>query len=92
MKLFVIGSLDQENEIKEYAQTIGKEYEETHWLKSYANKSQAEFIADAFNKIEKADIVYALSRADKLFDEGTLYLMEYARRLKKEIRIIYSRS
>ena len=90
MRLFVIGDLlENENDIKEYAKKIGETYKETHWLKKYANKSRTEFIADAFNKVENADIIYAISRVDKSFDDFTLVLMEYSRRLKKDIRIVY---
>lgn len=88
MKIFVIGSMINSKEIEfsaralntidgyivRYAKPIDEEIDDI----SYA-------ISQAFNNIEWCDSLYVIKKNNGELGHGTIYEIEYARRLKKEI-------
>lgn len=87
MSAFIIGSLSQESQIKEIAEIL------SHKINvSYVHKEEgvnlASLISNAFDNIDKADIIIALGKSNGDIGDGTLYELEYAKRMNKKIYVI----
>ena len=86
-KIFVIGSLKHADVIEKYAESLKKTYE-VDYVKKEHNKRLSFLIRQAFDKIEKADVIVAICKEDGTFGDGTCYEMEYARRVGKTIMMV----
>lgn len=86
-KIFIIGSLKHADVIEKYAESLKKKYE-VDYVKKERNKILSSLIRQAFDKIEKADIIVAVCKEDGTFGDGTCYEMEYARRVRKTIMMV----
>lgn len=96
MKVFVIGSLSCEEEIRKVAKFFEEERgDEVDYVRKQPEKPLEILIREAFESISKADRVVAVRKPDGTFGDGTLYEMTFAnfigkpitkfRRLKREL-------
>lgn len=88
-KVFIIGSLSQENDISQFAQSLMDEYD-VKFVRKQPNKSFTVLVKEAFDNILEADILYVILKPNGMMGDGTTYEVEYAKRLGKEIHYIES--
>lgn len=86
-RLFVIGSLSQENEIFNIYEKIDKEKHDARYVKKQPEKSFQELVDEAYANIEWADIVIVLCKPDGLIGKGTICEIEYAMYMRKVIHL-----
>ena len=87
-KVYVIGSLNQCDEIKEYANAIPKVFKsvkEVNYVKKEINKTFEQLVSECFDMIEKSDTIFVVMKKDLSIGKGVTYEVEYAKRLNKEI-------
>lgn len=87
-KAFVIGSMSNMSAIDWAATQCVYVHKSVDQVRSQPNKPLDELISECFDKIKDADIVYVVRKKDWTIGNGTLYEMEYARRLGKEIEVL----
>lgn len=86
MKVFIIGSLSCEEEIKEVAKFFVEEMGyEVDYVRKQPEKSLEMLIKEAFESISKADRVVAVKKPDGSYGEGTMYEMSFAEFIGKPI-------
>lgn len=86
MKVFVIGSLSYEEEIKKVAKFFREEMgDEVDYVRKQPEKSLEILIREAFESISKADRIVAVEKPDGNFGDGTLYEMAFANFIGKPI-------
>ena len=90
-RIFIIGSLSQVNELKEIADVLRKDFDVTY-VHPRPNDTIDVIIHDAFDEIEKCNHVVALRKPDKSFGRGTLYEIEFAKRIHKPITFVNSQN
>ena len=86
-KAFIIGSSQQEAEIQQLAADMQNKYK-VNYITKQTDKSFEELVSNAFTNIENADLIVALKKPDNTFGQGTTYELEFAKRLRKQIRIV----
>lgn len=84
-----VGSILQEEQIENIAfkyEQIGCEVE---YVKKVSDNLTFDLIKDCFNKIEWADLIIVVPKSlDPLsFGDGTMYEIEYARSLNKQVAV-----
>jgi hypothetical protein len=86
MKVFVIGSLSCEEEIRKVAKFFKEEMgDEVDYVRKQPEKPLEILIREAFESISKADRVVAVKKTDGTFGDGTLYEMTFANFIGKPI-------
>lgn len=88
LKAYIIGSINQADEIKEYAKKISNKYKVIDYVKPEKDKSFEECVRHCFDNIDVTNIVIAITKEDGSIGQGVTYELEYARRMRKEIMII----
>lgn len=86
-KAFIIGSSQQEAEIQQLAADMQNKYK-VNYITKQTDKSFEELVSNTFTNIENADLIVALKKPDNTFGQGTTYELEFAKRLRKQIRIV----
>lgn len=81
-RLFVIGSLSQENEIFNIYEKIDKEKHDARYVKKQPEKSFQELVDEAY-----ANIVIVLCKPDCSIGKGTICEIEYAMHMRKVIHL-----
>lgn len=87
IKAYVIGSLSKEHEIKLFAKFLENKYE-VNYVKSQNSKNFSELVNECFSNIEKADVIFVMPKKDGTLGKGTMYEIEYAKRLNKLKEVI----
>lgn len=85
---FIIGSVSQENDIINLAESIKNEYDNVEFVTNQPTKEFITLVEEAFEKIEKSDVIMVLTKPDKTIGKGTTYELVYAKKLNKQIKII----
>lgn len=86
MKVFVIGSLSYEEEIKKVASFFKEEMgDEVDHVRKQPEKSLEILIKESFESISKADRIVAVKKPNGTFGDGTLYEMAFANFIGKPI-------
>lgn len=86
MKVFVIGSLSCEEEIRKVAKFFKEEMgDEVDYVRKQPEKPLEILIREAFESISKEDRVVAVKKTDGTFGDGTLYEMTFANFIGKPI-------
>lgn len=88
LKAYIIGSVKQVDDIKEYAKKISNKYKVIDYVKSEKDKLFEECVRHCFDNIDVANIVITITKEDGSIRQGVTYELEYARRMRKEIMII----
>lgn len=89
MKFYVIGSLKQQDTIKQVANFLSSCKDATvEYVKPEANKNFQQCVSSCFSKILWTDTICAITKNDGKIGEGVIYELEYAKRLGKKIFII----
>ena len=80
LKAFVIGSLSQEEKIREYGEKLASKIgnENVRYVKSEPDKDFDHLIIQAYKNIDWADFVYAIKKPDGTIGTGTTYEIQYA--------------
>lgn len=80
LKAFVIGSLSQEEKIREYGEKLASKIgnENVRYVKSEPDKDFDHLIIQAYKNIDWADVVYAIKKPDGMIGTGTTYEIQYA--------------
>lgn len=86
-KIFVIGSLSRETEIKRVAEYYSKLGHEVEYVKRQSDKTFVELVCEAFRKISGADLIVAVQKEDGGLGDGTTYEVTFARFIGKEVII-----
>ena len=92
MKVYVIGSLSSILQ-EERIQNIAFKYEQmgckVEYVKKISTDLTFDLITDCFSNIEWADLIVVIPKSLEplSFGDGTMYEMEYARRLNKHVVI-----
>lgn len=86
-RLFIIGSLSQENEIFNMYKKIDKEKHDVRYVKKQPEKSFQALVHEAYANIEWADIVIVLCKPDGSIGKGTTYEIEFAMYMRKVIHL-----
>lgn len=90
-KVFIIGSVKQSTKIKNIADLLsGLNNSEIRYVKKEPLKEMSELINQAYNNIEWSDIIVVVKKENGKIGDGTLYEMEYAKRIGKKIIVINS--
>lgn len=86
MKVFIIGSLSYEEEIKKVAKFFREEMgDEVDYVRKQPEKSLEILIKEAFEAISNADRIVAVKKPDGSYGEGTMYEMFFAEFIGKPI-------
>ena len=86
-KAFIIGSSQQEAEIQQLAADMQNKYK-VNYITKQTDKSFEELVSYAFTNIENSDLIVAIKKPDNTIGQGTTYELEFAKRLRKQIRIV----
>ena len=85
-KVFIIGSMQQEEKIKYVAENIEKlQYAEVKYVKPQPSKPFLKIVSEVFDNIEESDTIIVVKKPDGSVGYGVTYEVEYARRLRKKI-------
>lgn len=79
MKIFVIGSLAQEEDIKKAAEYYKSTGNDVEYVSKRPNMALKELVTEAFDKIYEADKVIAVPKRDGSFGTGVTYEMAFAK-------------
>lgn len=92
LKVFVVGSLSQEKEIKEYAKKLATKIgvENVRYAKKEPDKDFDYLVLQAYKNIDWADVVYIMKKPDGTIGTGTTYEMQYAMHTGTHINYIKS--
>ena len=88
MKIVIIASLSQEDEIKKVADGYKKMGHLVDYPVKQQNKEFSRIVEDYLYRIGVADKVVAITKADGTFGEGATYEIAFAKYLNKPIRIL----
>lgn len=88
IKVYIIGSLSQESQIKKFAKKLSSIGNDVKYVFSQPDKDFQDLVTECFDYIEWADKIYAILKNDGSIGKGTAYEIEYAKRLKKQIILI----
>lgn len=87
-RIFVIGSLSQEDEIEKTAQY----YEDLAYIVDHVRKQPdrtfSDLVDEAFRKISEADQIVVVPKKDGSFGEGVTYEIAFAKFIGKTITVI----
>lgn len=89
INIYIIGSLSQAKLIKKLAKQLKKE--NLHFNVKYAHKKKKSIetiIHDCFDKITSSNHIVAVTKPDGSFGRGTLYEIEFAKRIDKPIYFV----
>lgn len=87
LRAFVIGSLSQEETIKEYAKKLSDKIgsENVRYAKSESDKDFDHLVIQAYKNIDWADAIFIVKKPDGTIGTGTTYEMQYALHTGKHI-------
>lgn len=85
MKVFIIGSVSQEDDIRVCAERIRELGHEVDHVRKQPDKNLGDLIAEAYQKINEADKIIVFRKPDGSIGTGTLYEMKFAEFLGKNI-------
>lgn len=89
VNICIIGSLSQANLIKKLAKQLEKE--NLHFNVKYVHKKKKPIetiIHDCFDTIASSHHIIAVKKPDNSFGRGTLYEIEFAKRIDKQIYFV----
>lgn len=89
VNIYIIGSLSQANLIKKLAKQLKKE--NLHFNIKYVHKKKElieTIIHDCFDTIASSHHIIAVKKPDNSFGRGTLYEIEFAKRMDKPIYFV----
>lgn len=86
-KIFVIGSLSREKEIKRVAEYYQKLGHEVDYVRKQPDKDFTTLVNEAFQKISEADSIVAVQKEEGRLGEGTTYEVAFARFIGKKVFI-----
>lgn len=80
LKVFVIGSLSQEEKIRECAKKLSCKIgnENVRYVKSEPDKNFNNIIIQAYKNIDWADVIFVIKKPDGTIGTGTTYEVQYA--------------
>lgn len=90
MKIYIIGSLSQEAQIRMIANFYSSIWHDVKYVKREDDKNFEQLVEECFKNISEADRIIALRKTDGTFGEGVTYELAFARFLKKNITIYNS--
>ena len=70
LKAYIIGSVKQADEIKEYAKKISNKYKVIDYVKPEKDKSFEECVKHCFDNIDVTNIVIAITKEDGSIGQG----------------------
>lgn len=79
MKIFVIGSLSQEEDIKKAAEYYKFTGNDVDYVRRRSNAPLQELVTEVFDKIYEADKVIVVPKQDDSFGTGVTYEMAFAK-------------
>ena len=88
MKVIIIASLSQEDEIKKVADIYKKVGHIVDYPKRQQYKDFSRIVEDYLYRISLADAVIAITKDDGTFGECSIYEIAFARYLNKPIKIL----
>jgi hypothetical protein len=88
MKVIIIASLSQEDEIKKVADIYEKIGITVAYPTRQQNKEFSQIVEDYLYRISMADKVVAITKDDGTFGEGAIYEIAFAKYLNKPIEIL----
>lgn len=86
---YIIGSLSQADEIEKFAKSL--ENLNVIYVRLEPQKTFKQCVSECFDNIDKADIIYVITKPDGSIGQGVTYELEYANRLGKEIKMVCSK-
>lgn len=86
-KIYIIGSVTQEDEIRSYAEMMMRKYGRNNvkYVKKQLGVQLSVLIHRCYENIDWATIVYVWRKHDRTIGTGTTYEVEYAKHLKKTV-------
>ena len=87
-KLFIIGSLSNENYIKRLGEWYKRQGYEVTTVHNQPLKTINELIIEAYRNIEQTDAVIAVTKEDGSFGDGTCYETAFASHIGKPVRVM----
>lgn len=87
LKIYVIGTLSREENIKEIAMYYMNKGYFVNFVQKDNNKSYEEKIRDCYKNIRSADLIIAVPHKDNILGIGTMYEIEYAKTLSKDVKV-----
>lgn len=87
--VYILGSKNQLDQITRFIKTINDDVK-IDYTKNDPSMSLRETIAERFEKIKRADIIYVMVEGNGSIREEILYELEYAERLNKNIIYVNS--
>lgn len=87
LKIYVIGTLSREENIKEIAMYYMNKGYFVNFVQKDNNKSYEEKIRNCYKNIRNADLIIAVPHKDNTLGIGTMYEIEYAKTLSKDIKV-----
>lgn len=92
MKVFIIGSVSQEDDISAYANFVRDIGYEVDHVRKQPDKNLGDLITEAYQKINDADKIIVFRKPDGSIGTGTLYEMKFAEFLGKNIlKVMFER-
>lgn len=83
----VLGSMKYPERVRDLAEAYMRQGYKTIYVIHMPEQEKKTLIDHAFNLINWADIVAAVTKPDGSFGDGVLYELEYARRQRKTIEL-----
>ena len=88
MKVVIIASLSQMNDIYKIVNICQKLGIEVHYPRKQPNKEFSKIVEEYCEKISRADLILAIEKEDGNFGNGCTYELAFAKYLNKPIQII----
>ena len=86
-RIFVIGSLSREKEIKRVAEYYQKLGHEVNYVRKQPDKDFTTLVNEVFQKIYEADSIVAVQKEEGGLGEGTTYEVAFAKFIGKTVFI-----
>lgn len=88
MKIFVIGSVSQELDIRRVANYLKELGHDVDFVKRQLNTPLSELVENAYDKIYEVDEVVAVPKTDGSLGEGTTYEVAFAKFVGTPVHIV----
>ena len=88
MKVVIVASLSQMDDIYKVVNICQKLGIEVHYPRKQPDKEFSKIVEEYFEKISKADLILAIEKEDGSFGNSCTYELTFAKYLNKPIQII----